>query len=85
LKELKIGTSNKKGLEKTTLQCDQVLECLKATNGHATKNILKKHQSLIVGPSILIPITSTSYTSPSLDSTPSGSDGEKSMTKSKML
>ncbi len=39
LKELKTRISNKKGLEKTTLQCDQVLEHLKATNGHATRNV----------------------------------------------
>jgi hypothetical protein len=67
-----------------------MLEHLKATNGHATRNVLKKHQSLINGPSIPIPKTSsfsrskpiipTSYTSPSLDFTPSGNDGEKSMT-----
>ncbi len=44
LKELKIGISNEKGLEKTTLQCDQVLKCLKAIDGHAIRNVLKKHQ-----------------------------------------
>ncbi len=54
LKELKIGISNQEGLEKTTLQCDQVLKCLKATNGHVTKNILKRHQSLIDEAFILI-------------------------------
>jgi hypothetical protein len=77
------------------LQCDQVLKCLKAACGHAIRNALKKHQSLIDGTSIPIletpgsswfePITRKSYISPSLDSTPSGSDGEKSMTKSEML
>jgi hypothetical protein len=95
LKELKIGTSNQEGLEKATLQCDQMLKCLKATNGHATRNILKRCQSLINGPSIPIPktpssnwfkpITPTSCTNPSLYYTPFGSDGEKSMTKSEML
>jgi hypothetical protein len=59
------------------------------------KEHLKRHQSLIDGPFIPIletpnsswfePITPTSYTSPSLDFTPSGSDGEKSKTKLKML
>jgi hypothetical protein len=95
LKELKIRISNQEGLEKATPQCDQMLECLKVTNGHATRNILKKCQSLIDGPSIPIPkspssnwfkpIIPTSYTNPSLYYTPFGSDGEKSMTKSEML
>lgn len=49
LKELKIGISNEEGLNKTTLQCDQVLEYLKAIDGHATRNVLKRHQSLING------------------------------------
>jgi len=56
LKEL-IKTSNQEGLKKATLQCDQVLECLKATNGHATRNVLKRHQSLIDGAFIPIPKT----------------------------
>ncbi len=49
VKELKIGISNKEGLEKTTLQCDQMLECLKAIDGHAIRNVLKRYQSLIDG------------------------------------
>jgi hypothetical protein len=59
------------------------------------QGILKRHQSLIDGAFILIletlgsswskPITLTSYTSPSLDFTPSGSDSEKSMIKLEML
>jgi hypothetical protein len=49
LRELKIGISNEEGLNKTTLQCDQVLEDLKAIDGHATRNVLKSHQSLIDG------------------------------------
>jgi hypothetical protein len=95
LNELKIGTSNQEGLEKATLQCDQMLECVKATNGHATMNILKRCQSLIDGPSIPIPktlsfnwfkpITPTSYNNPSLYYTPFGGYGEKSMIKSEML
>ncbi len=82
-------------MEKTTLQCDQMLKHLKATNGHATNNVLKRHQSLIDGASIPIPktlgsswselITLTSYTNPFLDSIRFGSDGEKSLAKSKML
>ncbi len=88
MKELAIGISNKKGSEKAIVQCDQVLKHLKATNGHATRSILKNHQSLIDGPSIPILktpcfswcklITPTSYTSPFLDLTPSKNDGEKS-------
>jgi hypothetical protein len=42
LKELEIGISNQEGSEKAIVQCDQVLEHLKATNGHATRNIFKK-------------------------------------------
>ncbi len=49
LKELKTRTLIEMGLGKTTLQCDQMLEHLKATNGHATRNILKRHQHLIDG------------------------------------
>jgi hypothetical protein len=93
LKELKTRASNEKGLKKTTLQCDQVLERLKATNGHATRNVLRKHQNLIMClPILKTPscswfelITFTSYPSPSLDSTQFRSDDEKSMTKSKIL
>ncbi len=72
-----------------------MLKHLKATNGHPIRNVLKRRQSLIDGPSIPIPetpgsswfepITPTSYTNPSLDSTPSGSDGKKSIIKSKVL
>jgi hypothetical protein len=39
-KEFKIGTSNEEGSKKATLQYDEVLECLRATSGHATKNVL---------------------------------------------
>ncbi len=95
MKELKTRISNQEGLKKTTLQCDQVLEHLKATNGHITMNVLKRSQSLIDGAFIPIPetpcsswskpITPTSYTSPFLDSTPFESDGEKSMAKLEML
>jgi hypothetical protein len=42
---IKIGTSNQEGSEKTTFLCDQVLKCLKATNGHVTRNVLKRRQS----------------------------------------
>jgi hypothetical protein len=45
LKELKTITSNQKALEKTTLQCDQMLKCLKGTNGHAIRNIKKTSKS----------------------------------------
>jgi len=56
LKELKIRTSNEKGLEKATLQCDEMLQHLKVTNGHVTRNVLKRHQSLIDG----APVSTTS-------------------------
>jgi hypothetical protein len=49
LKELKTRISIEMGLGKTTLQCDQMLEHLKAANGHATRSILKRHQHLIDG------------------------------------
>ncbi len=95
MKELKTWTSNEEGLEKATLQCDQILECLKATNGHATRNVWKKHQSLIDGATIPIletsssnwskPMIPTIYPSPSLNFTPFWSDGEKPMTQLEML
>ncbi len=98
LKKIKIWTSNVKGSKKAKLQCDEVLECLKATNLHATRNVLKRCQSLIDGAPIaktpsstpsfswFEPITPNRNPSPSLDFTPSKNDsGEKSMTKSKML
>ncbi len=89
MKELETRASNEKGWKKATLQCDQMLDCLKATNGHATRNVLKRHQNLIVCLPIFKtpscnwfePITPTSYPNPSLDSTRSRSDGEKSMKK----
>jgi hypothetical protein len=49
LKELKTRISIEMGLGKTTLQCAKMLKHLKATNGHATRNILKRHQHLIDG------------------------------------
>jgi hypothetical protein len=78
---------------KTTLQCDEVFECLKATNGHATRNVLKRFQSLMYGAPILETpstpfklITPNLNTNMSLDFIPSRNDGgEKSMTKLDML
>jgi hypothetical protein len=59
------------------------------------QGMLKRHQNLIDEAFILIletpssswlkPITPTSYTNPSLDSKPSGNDGEKSVIKLEML
>ncbi len=93
LKELKIGISNEEVLEKKTLQCDQVLEWWKVINGDATRNILKRHQSLIDEAPIPSPSTlSSSFQehvgptynpNPSLDSTPFRSDNEKLMLKCK--
>ncbi len=79
---------------KTTLQCDEMLKCLKATNEHVTRNVLKISQSLMYGAPIpktpsstpFKPITPNLDTNPSLDSTPSRNDGgEKLMTKLDML
>jgi hypothetical protein len=62
LKELKTKISNEEGLKKATLQCDEVLECLKATNGHVIKKVLKRHQSLLHGSLVFTPSTpSSSY------------------------
>jgi acetyl/propionyl-CoA carboxylase alpha subunit len=49
LKELKIRISNEEGLERATLQCDEVLKHLSAMDGHVTKNVLKRCQSLLDG------------------------------------
>jgi hypothetical protein len=60
LKESKARTSNEKGLKRTTLQCDEVLECLKAIDGHPTNNILKRHQSFLHGSLVFSPLTPSS-------------------------
>jgi hypothetical protein len=52
LTELKTRTSNEEGLERATLQCDEMLQHLKVTNGHATRNVLNRCQSLINGTSL---------------------------------
>jgi hypothetical protein len=64
---------------------------LKATKGHATRNVLKRCQSVTDGahipktPSFSWYEPITPNLNPSLDSTPSKNDGgEKLMTKSKM-
>jgi hypothetical protein len=41
LKDFKTNISNEKGTKKAVLQSDKVLAQLKATNSHATKNVLK--------------------------------------------
>jgi hypothetical protein len=51
LKELKIGTSNKQGMKRVTLQSDHVIAQLKTTDGHASRNVLKRHQLMIEGKS----------------------------------
>ncbi len=95
MKELKTRTSNEEGLERTTLQCDEVLENIRATNGHATKNILKRCQSLLDMSFVSTPSTpSSSYDelvppmsnfNASLDFKPFASDNERLMTKAEML
>jgi hypothetical protein len=77
------------------LQYDEVLECLRATSGHATKNVLKRHQSLLYGSLVFIPSTpSSNYVDPiplmfnpniSLDSRPFANDNDKLMINAKML
>jgi len=47
LKELKIRTFNEDGNEKVVLQNEEVLTQLKAMNGHATRNMLKRQQNVI--------------------------------------
>jgi hypothetical protein len=41
--------SNGEGNERATLQCDEMLEYLKTTYGHASRNFLKRCQSMIDG------------------------------------
>jgi len=40
---------NEEGLEMTTFQNDKMLECLKTTNGYASRNILKRCHNMING------------------------------------
>jgi len=49
LKELKTRTSNEDDFDKVALHCDDVLEKLKTTYGHISRNVLKKQQSFIDG------------------------------------
>ncbi len=49
LKELKTRTSNEDDYDKVALHCDDVLEKLKTTYGHTSRNVLKKRQSFIDG------------------------------------
>ncbi len=95
LKELKTRISNEEGLEKATLQCDEVLECIRAANGHTTKNVLKRCESLLNRSFVFTPSTpSSNYDelvplmfnfNASLDFRPSTSDNERLMTKVEML
>ena len=47
LRELNIGVSNPKNVDKLVLQSKEFLEQLKATNGHAKRNTLKIRHSFI--------------------------------------
>ncbi len=77
------------------MQYDKVLERLRATSGHATKNILKIFQSLLYESFVFIPsIPSSNYDDPitlmfnlntSFDSRPFASDNDRLMNKAKML
>jgi hypothetical protein len=49
LKELKTRTSNEDDSDKVALHYDDVLEKLKTTDGHTSRNVLKKQQSFIDG------------------------------------
>jgi hypothetical protein len=44
-------------LDKATLQCDDILGHLKATNGHASRNVLKRHHNMMDGVPIPRPTT----------------------------
>jgi hypothetical protein len=47
---LKVQNYNEKRVkEPKTFKCDEMLEYLKATYGHASRNILKKNQTMIDG------------------------------------
>ena len=47
LKELKTGTSNEEGSDRVVLQADDVLTCLRNTDSHATRNILRLRQNML--------------------------------------
>ncbi len=47
LKELKTRTSDEDDFDKVALHCDDVLEKLKTTYGHTSRNVWKKQQSFI--------------------------------------
>ncbi len=47
LKRFKSNNSNEKDAKWVTLQCDEVLEYMKITNGHVTQNVLKRQQNII--------------------------------------
>lgn len=65
LKDLKTGTSNNDGAETVVLQSEEVLMRLKSTDGHATRNVLKRRQSLIEGM-----VVSSSTSTPQSTSSP---------------
>ncbi len=48
LKKLKTCTSNKEGNERVVLQSDEIMIQLKATNGHAIRNIIFKRWKNII-------------------------------------
>jgi len=87
--------SNDEGNESATFQCDEMLECLKATYGHASRNFLKRCQSMTDGipiPNPRMPTTtsitlklevSTPNLFRSLNFKPFTSDGEWMMSKTK--
>jgi hypothetical protein len=57
--ELKTRTLNEEGSNIVVLQNEEMLVCLKSTNGHAMHNVLKCRQSLINGiNSLTTPFTS---------------------------
>jgi hypothetical protein len=49
LKDLKIGNSNEEGIDEAILQFNEVLARFKAMKGHATKNVFKWRQILLMG------------------------------------
>jgi len=47
LKGIENENYNEEGLEMAKLQNDEMLECLKATNGYASRNVLKRCHNMI--------------------------------------
>ncbi len=51
LKELKTNTSNEQDIDRATLQSNNVVAQFRTTNEHASRNVLKRCQSMVEGTS----------------------------------